>query len=44
VFNTIVDNLDFFRLYPITEEEQKKIMNHIDELFDQGGRKDERHL
>ena len=29
---------------PITEEEQKKIMEHIDELFDQGGRKDERHL
>jgi len=31
-------------LGPITEEEQKKIMDHIDELFDQGGRKDERHL
>jgi proteasome assembly chaperone (PAC2) family protein len=29
---------------PITEEEQRKIMEHIDELFDQGGRKDERHL
>jgi proteasome assembly chaperone (PAC2) family protein len=29
---------------PITEEEQKKIMEHIDELFDQGGRTDERHL
>jgi proteasome assembly chaperone (PAC2) family protein len=29
---------------PITEEEQKKIMEHIDELFDQEGRKDERHL
>ena len=29
---------------PITEEEQKKIMEHIDELFDQGGRKDDRHL
>jgi len=31
-------------LGPITEEEQKKIMEHIDELFDQEGRKDERHL
>lgn len=31
-------------LGPITEEEQKKIMEHIDELFDQGGRKDERLL
>jgi len=31
-------------LGPITEEEQKKIMEHIDELFDQGGWKDERHL
>ncbi len=31
-------------LGPITEEEQKKIMEHIDELFDQGGRTDERHL
>lgn len=29
---------------PITDEEQKKIMEHIDELFDQGGRKDEKHL
>ena len=29
---------------PITDDEQKKIMEHIDELFDQGGRKDERHL
>jgi len=29
---------------PITEEEQKKIMEHIDELFDQGGRADEKHL
>jgi proteasome assembly chaperone (PAC2) family protein len=29
---------------PITEEEQKRIMEHIDELFDQGGRPDERHL
>ena len=31
-------------LGPITEEEQKRIMDHIDELFDQGGQKDERHL
>lgn len=31
-------------LGPITEEEQKKIMEHIDELFDQGDQKDERHL
>ncbi|OHB62015.1 MAG: hypothetical protein A2167_06945 [Planctomycetes bacterium RBG_13_46_10] len=31
-------------LGPITEEEQKRIMEHIDELFDQGGRPDERHL
>jgi len=29
---------------PITEEEQKKIMEHLDELFDQGGWRDERHL
>ena len=29
---------------PITKEEQKKIMNRIGELFDQGGRKDEKHL
>ena len=29
---------------PITEEEQKKIMEHIDELFKEGDRKDERHL
>lgn len=29
---------------PITDEEQKKIMEHIDELFDQGGQKDDRHL
>jgi len=29
---------------PITEEEQTKIMEHIDELFDQEGGKDERHL
>ena len=29
---------------PITEDEQKKIMEHIDELFDQGGRTDEKHL
>jgi proteasome assembly chaperone (PAC2) family protein len=29
---------------PITEDEQKRIMEHIDELFDQGGWKDERHL
>lgn len=29
---------------PITEEEQKKIMEHIDELFGQAGREDERHL
>lgn len=29
---------------PITEEEQKRIMEHIDELFDEGGRTDERHL
>jgi len=28
---------------PITEEEQKKIMDHIDELFNQGGQTDERH-
>ena len=28
---------------PITEEEQTKIMEHIDELFDQGGPKDGRH-
>jgi proteasome assembly chaperone (PAC2) family protein len=32
------------KLGPITEEEQKKIMEHIDELFDQGDRTDERHL
>lgn len=31
-------------LGPITEEEQKKIMEHIDELFDQGDQKDERYL
>ena len=31
-------------LGPITEEEQKKIMEHIDELFKEGDRKDERHL
>ncbi len=29
---------------PITEEEQKKMMDHVDELFDQEGRTDERHL
>lgn len=29
---------------PITEEEQTRIMEHIDELFDQEGGKDERHL
>ncbi|MFQ6035077.1 MAG: PAC2 family protein [Sedimentisphaerales bacterium] len=29
---------------PITEDEQKRIMEHIDELFDQGGRADEKHL
>jgi proteasome assembly chaperone (PAC2) family protein len=29
---------------PITDEEQKRIMEHIDELFDEGGRPDERHL
>ena len=29
---------------PITEEEQKKIMEHIDELFKEGDWKDERHL
>jgi len=29
---------------PITEEEQKKIMEHIDELFDQGGGTFEKHL
>ncbi len=29
---------------PITEEEQKRIMEHIDELFDQGERTDERHI
>ena len=31
-------------LGPITEEEQKKIMEHIDELFDQGDQKNERYL
>ncbi|KPJ68524.1 MAG: hypothetical protein AMJ43_00195 [Coxiella sp. DG_40] len=31
-------------LGPITDEEQKKIMEHIDELFKEGDRKDERHL
>lgn len=29
---------------PITEEEQKKMMEHIDELFKEGGRKDEKPL
>jgi proteasome assembly chaperone (PAC2) family protein len=29
---------------PITEDEQKKIMEHIDELFGQEGREDERHF
>jgi len=29
---------------PITEEEQKKIMEHIDELFKEGDWKDEKHL
>lgn len=32
------------KLGPITEEEQKKIMDHIDELFHQEDSKDERHL
>jgi len=31
-------------LGPITEEEQKKIMEHIDELFNQRGGKNDRHL
>lgn len=31
-------------LGPITEAEQKRIMEHIDELFNQGPWKDERHL
>jgi len=31
-------------LGPITEEEQKKIMEHIDELFKEGGWEDEKHL
>jgi proteasome assembly chaperone (PAC2) family protein len=31
-------------LGPITEDEQKRIMEHIDELFDQEDRTDERHL
>jgi len=29
---------------PITEEEQKKMMEHIDELFKEGGPQDEKHL
>ncbi len=29
---------------PITEEEQKKMMEHIDELFKEGGSQDEKHL
>jgi proteasome assembly chaperone (PAC2) family protein len=29
---------------PITEEEQKEMMKHLDELFREGGRQDERHL
>ena len=29
---------------PITEEEQKEMMKHLDELFKEGGRQDEKHL
>lgn len=29
---------------PITEEEQKEMMKHLDELFREGGRQDEKHL
>jgi len=28
---------------PITEEEQKEMMKHLDELFREGGRQDEKH-
>ena len=29
---------------PITEEEQKEMMKHIDELFKEGGQQDEKKL
>jgi hypothetical protein len=32
------------RLGPITEDEKKKMMEHIDELFNQGGWKDEKSI
>jgi len=37
-----IEKLKYAR--PITKKEQKEIMKHIDELFKEGGEKDEKHL